>query len=73
MGIFSRASGNFKGGWVMSIEEVRKSWDLDTPFRVTLPAPWTPPRCIGGVGRYGFSPQRYGAMKLCLSYTCCEF
>ena len=58
-GIFSRASGSLKGGQVMFIERGRKSWYIDSPFRIIMPPP-----CLGEVGKFGFLPHMHGAAKI---------
>ena len=65
-------SVDFKGGWVMLLEEGRTSWDLDAPFRIAMPPPWLPPHCIGEVVRFWFAPGIHGSMKIYLSYEGCE-
>ena len=69
---FSKVSGSFKGGWVMSLEEGMTSWDLDVPFSITTNPPWIPSHCLGEDVRFGCSPLIHGAMKICLVYEGCD-
>ena len=35
----------------MTLAEGRVSYNLGKPFIIRGPSPWTPPRCLGQVGR----------------------
>ena len=52
-------SGIFKGGRVIFLEEGRTSWDLGYPSRITMHT-----QCLGGVGRFWFSPCKHGVSKI---------
>ena len=59
---FSRASGSFKGGVVMSLEEGMTYWDLVLQFMIIIP-----PHRIGEFGSFGFDPRRNGAANICFA------